>query len=97
MSCCENKKLTPRDDAAKKQLITRINRISGQLNGIKQMITDDRYCDDILIQLAAVDKSIKSLASVILDDHLKSCISTRILNGDTEAVEEIVDLFRRFN
>lgn len=98
MSCCdENKKLTPRNEQSKKSILNRINRLSGQLNGIKQMVEEDRYCDDILIQLSAVDKSIKSLASLILDEHLKSCITEKIQNGDIDAVEEIVDLFRRFS
>ena len=94
--CCENKKLTERSDDSKKKLVTRINKLTGQLNGIKKMIEEYRYCDDILIQLSAVDKSIKSLANVILDEHVHSCLIENIQNGNTEVVDEIVDLFRRF-
>ena len=60
------------------------------------MIEDDRYCDDILIQLSAIDKSIKSLANVILDEHVHSCLIENIQKGNVEVVDEIVDLFRRF-
>lgn len=48
------------------------------MNGIKKMIEDDRYCDDILIQLSAIDKSIKSLANVILDNHMHTCLIENI-------------------
>ena len=80
----------------KKELEKRINRIIGSLNGIKNMINEDRYCDDILIQLSAVDKSIKSLANQILDNHMHTCLIEHIENKDYEIIDEIVDLFRRF-
>ena len=95
MSCPNcNKKERTTDE--KKALINRLNRIIGQMNGIKEMILDDRYCDDILIQLSAVDKSIKSLANVILDNHMHTCLIEHIENKDYEIIDEIVDLFRRF-
>ena len=94
MDCCCKKK--ERIEEEKKDLITRINRIMGSLNGIKNMIEDDRYCDDILIQLSAVDKSIKSLANVMLDNHMHTCLIEHIENKDYEIIDEIVDLFRRF-
>ena len=69
MDCCNNKdiKIKVRTEEEKKAMTSRINKITGQLNGIKEMILNDRYCDDVLIQLSAVDKSIKSLANLILD------------------------------
>lgn len=93
--CCKQK-LNKRDDESKKNIITRLNRINGQINGIKNMIEDDRYCDDVLIQLSAIDKSIKSLANLILDEHLHSCVLEEIKNGNDEVLDEVVDLFRRF-
>lgn len=92
--CCEKK--TVRNDEKKKQLINRLNRIEGQINGIKKMVEEDRYCQDILIQLAAVEKSIKSLANQILNEHIHSCIAKGIEEGDTKIVEEISDLFKMF-
>ena len=98
MSCemC-NTKSKKRSEDEKKNLITRINRISGQLNGIKAMIEDDRYCGDILTQLAAIDKSIKSLASVILEAHMHSCVVKAAKEGDDTIIDEVVELFKRFN
>ena len=94
MDCCNKKKV--RTEEEKKALETRLNRIIGQMNGIKKMIEDDRYCDDILIQLSATEKSIKSLATVILDNHMRTCLVKSIEAGDMSVVDEIVDLFKRF-
>ena len=80
----------------KKALTIRLNKIIGQMNGIKKMIDEDRYCDDILIQLAATDKSIKSLATVILEKHMKTCLVKSIQEGDISVVDELVDLFKRY-
>ncbi len=92
----EKYKKTKRSDEDKNKLVTRINKLIGQMNGIKKMIEDDRYCDDILIQLSAIDKSIKSLANVILDNHMHTCLIENIENGNYEVINEIIDLFKRF-
>ena len=98
MACeCMNNKKTTRSEEDKKKLISRINRIKGQLDGINKMVEDDRYCADILIQLSAADKAIKSLASVILDNHMHSCVLDGIKEGDLTKIDEIVDLCRRFS
>lgn len=93
--CCSNK-ITKRTDEEKKEFITRLNRINGQITGIKNMIEEDRYCDEVLIQLSAIDKSIKSLANLMLDKHIHTCVVEHIKNGDETVLDEITDLFRRF-
>lgn len=75
----------------------RLNRIIGQVNGIKKMVNEDIYCNEVLIQLAAVEKAIKSLSNIILEDHLYSCITDDLENGKLESIDEIVSLFKRFN
>ena len=97
MSCemCEVK-TKKRSEDEKKNLITRINRISGQLNGIKSMIEDDRYCGDILTQLLAVEKSVRAISNIILDNHMHSCLIEHIEKGDYSIVDEISELVRRF-
>ena len=60
------------------------------------MIAEDRYCDDVLIQLSAVDKSIKSLANHILENHMYNCVLNDIEKGNLEIIDEVVNLFRRF-
>ena len=96
--CCQTQeRKTIRTQEDKRTITSRLNRISGQLNGIKRMVDEDRYCDDILIQLAAVDASVKSLAAVILQKHLHGCVVEHIKEGDEGALDEIVELFRRFS
>ena len=95
MNCCsENKVIRSEED--KKNLINRISRISGQVDGVKKMIENDRYCPDILLQLASIEKSIKSLSSIILDNHMHSCVIKGIKEGDESKIDEVIDLFRRF-
>ena len=88
---------TYRTEEEKKQLIHRLNRISGQVEGIKKMIEEDRYCDDLLTQLLAVDKAVKSLSSVILEKHMYSCIKKEVSEGNLEVVDEVIQLFRRYS
>ena len=93
--CCEKKKMRSEED--KKKLNNRLNRIIGQLQGIKKMVDDDKYCGDILIQLAASDKAIRSLSSVILEDHMHTCLVKSINSGETDKIDEIIELFKRFS
>ena len=93
-NCC---KKTKRNDEEKKQLINRINRISGQINGIKKMIEEDNYCNDILIQIVAAEKSLKSLANIMFENHLYRCISNDLEKGNMEVIDELTSLFKRFN
>ncbi len=81
----------------KKAIDIRLNRIIGQLNGVKKMVEDDRYCDDLLVQLAAVYKATKGLAAYIFEEHLNSCIVESIKSGDVGVVNEIIDLFKRYD
>lgn len=92
-NCCLS---TKRSAEIKKDLQIRLNRILGQVEGIKKMVEDDRYCADVLIQLAAIDKSIKSLSSIILEYHMHSCVTDAIKSGDESKIDEVIDLFKRF-
>ncbi len=93
--CC--KKKTHRSDDEKKTINNRISRIEGQLKGIKRMIEEDSYCNDILVQLSAIENSVKSLSNHILENHLYSCVSRDLEQGNTEIVDELVSLFKKFN
>ena len=89
-------KATPRSSELKSGVSRRINRAIGQLNGIKTMIDEDRYCGDVLIQLAAVESAVKAISREVMQDHLESCVVERIQSGDTEVIDEVMDLFKRF-
>ena len=93
--CCGKK--TNRSAEEKKRIISRLNRISGQINGISKMVEQDAYCNDVLIQLSAVKNSIKSLSTYILENHLCTCVARDLEDGDFEAIDEIVSLFKRFD
>ncbi len=89
-------KKTERKEEDKKLLITRLNRISGQIEGVKKMIDADRYCDDILIQLLAINKSIKSVANLVIEKHMYNCVLKNVKNGNTEILGEVAEMFKRF-
>ena len=94
-NCCNKKTIRSEDE--KKLIINRLNRISGQINGIKKMIENDTYCNDVLIQLKAVDNSIQSLSNHVLENHLYNCIARDIENGEVGTIDELISLFKRFN
>lgn len=93
--CC--KKKTVRNEEEKKSITNRINRIEGQLTGIKKMIQNDSYCNDVLVQLSAVENSVKSLSNHILEKHLYSCVTRDLENGNLEIIDELIGLFKKFN
>ncbi|MGN0818769.1 MAG: metal-sensing transcriptional repressor [Christensenellaceae bacterium] len=95
--CSCNKKLVKRDNKDIKALTSRLNRIIGQLNGIKAMIEDNRYCKDVLVQIIAAEKALQSFGYLILEDHLSGCVVTKIKEGDQDIIDETVDLIRRIN
>ena len=88
-------KHTYRNDNEKNTLKRRLSIIEGQVRGIKQMIDDNRYCGDILIQLLAVNKALQSLENIILEKKKKKCISNQIKEGNTEVTKEIMELFKK--
>lgn len=93
-ACCKHKH-TPRDEQSRKTLNNRLNRMIGQLNGIQKMLDDNRYCGDILTQIAAVESALQSFGYLILEDHLKTCVVEEIQNGNTPVLEETIDLIKK--
>lgn len=93
--CADRHKNTPRDEKQLKSLNDRLNRIIGQLGGIKGMISDNRYCGDILIQISAVEKALQSFGYLILEEHLKTCVVENVLSGNVEIMDETIDLVKK--
>ncbi len=97
MSCnkesCE--KNTHRTDEEKKKLINRLNRIEGQVRGIRGMIEKDAYCADVLVQSAAVNAAINSFNKDLLSRHINSCVVRDIKNGDEEVIDELMKLITK--
>ena len=94
-SCCCRHKDTPRDDELQRSLQNRLNRMVGQLNGIKGMIDDNRYCGDVLTQVAAVQSALQGFAAAVLQNHLRTCVVEQVQQGNLEVVDEVVDLVRK--
>jgi DNA-binding FrmR family transcriptional regulator len=78
-----------------KDLITRLNRIEGQIRGIRKMIEEDAYCVDILTQVSAARCSLNSFSKVLLGNHIKTCVADDIRNGSDEKTEELVELLQK--
>ncbi len=93
---CGALKHTPRSPELKASVARRINRAVGQLNGIRAMVEEDRYCGDVLTQLAAVESAVKAISREVMRDHLETCVVERVQAGDTDVVDEVMDLFRKF-
>ena len=91
----QNGKSTHRTEEEKKNLTKRLNIIEGQVRGINQMIADDRYCDDVLIQVAAACKSLQTLGNTILESHLKTCIAYEIQMGNLDILEDVIQLIKK--
>ncbi len=78
-------------DRQKKNLETRLNRVAGQINGIRRMIEDDRYCVDILTQTAAITAAIRTIEGIIMKNHLNTCVADAMRSKDVEEQREKVD------
>ena len=90
--CCRHKS---RPDAEEKDLITRLNRIEGQIRGIRRMVENDAYCVDILTQVSAASCALNSFTKVLLSEHIKSCVTEDIRNGGEEKVDELVKVLQK--
>ena len=90
---CE--KTTHRTEEEKKDLTKRLNIIEGQIRGVKQMLDDDRYCSDILIQLSAIKKAIESLENMVLTSHIENCVVYEVQSGNLEIIDEVMELVKR--
>lgn len=81
---------TERTEKEKKKLINRLNRIEGQIRGIKKMIENDNYCNDILIQTASIGAALNSFNKELLKSHMKTCVLENIKNGNEDIIDEVI-------
>lgn len=91
--CCHKTK--ERSEEEYKGLLNRLNRIEGQIRGIKKMVEGDAYCTDILIQVSAVSAALNSFNKVLLGNHIKGCVTKDILDGREETVDELVEILQK--
>ena len=81
------------------KVVARINRIEGQVRGLKKMVEEDRDCMQVLKQIAAASGALRSLGAVILEDHLKGCVATAMQSAEdgSERITEVVEIFNKFS
>ena len=91
--CCAMTKV--RTEQEYKDLITRLNRIEGQIRGIKGMVERNAYCTDILTQVSAANAALNSFTKVLLANHIKTCVAQDIRDGKDETIDELVSTLQR--
>jgi DNA-binding FrmR family transcriptional regulator len=92
--CCCNKK-TIRSEEEYKKLMNRLNRIEGQIRGIKGMLERNAYCADILVQSAAVNAAVNSFNKELLASHIRTCVARDIREGKDEVIDELVGTLQK--
>ena len=88
-------KETPRSPEDLKNLKNRLSRMQGQLNGIGRMLDENRYCGDILVQIAAVESALTSFGHLVLKEHMETCVQEKIKQGDETVIEETLELIKK--
>ena len=91
--CCQ--KTTDRTEEERKKLIHRLNRIEGQIRGIRGMVEKDAYCADILIQSAAVNAAVNAFNKELLASHIRGCVARDIREGNDEVIDELVTTLQK--
>ena len=81
---------TNRPETVSRSLCTRLNKVEGQVRGVKAMIERGAYCDDILTQIAAIQSAMGSVAKILLESHIKTCVTPRLAAGDDEVTKELI-------
>ena len=89
-NCCCSQKTKERSAEEFKKLINRLNRIEGQVRGVKRMLENDAYCTDVLIQVSAINAALNSFNKMLLAEHIRTCVAEDIRQGKDETIDELV-------
>lgn len=87
---CDCEKKRRRSDEEMKKLTNRLNRIEGQVRGLRDMLQRDAYCVDILVQVSAVGAALNSFSKELLSEHIRTCVADGIRQGDDQVIDELV-------
>lgn len=93
--CCQMQKTKERSDKEYQDLIHRLNRIEGQIRGIRGMVEKNAYCTDILTQVAAANAALNSFNKILLSNHIKTCVTRDIKEGNEETVDELIKMLQK--
>lgn len=91
----ESSKHKQRENTEQKDLLSRLNKIEGQVRGIKNMVEGDRYCVDILTQVSAIQAALNSFNKLLLSNHIRSCVVEDIQAGNTDVVDELCNTIQK--
>ncbi len=94
-NCCCCGKTKERTTDEKKALMNRLSRIEGQVRGIKNMLENDAYCTDIIVQVAAINAALNSFNKELLANHIKTCVTDDIKAGKTETVDDLLNTLQK--
>ena len=92
-NCCRKTKV--RSEEEYRALTNRLNRVEGQIRGIKKMVEENAYCTDILIQVSAVQAALNAFNRELLSNHIHTCVTNDIRNGKDETIDELVALLQK--
>ena len=93
--CCTSGKHKDRTEEEVRRLTHRLSRIEGQIRGLKEMLQNDAYCTDILVQVPAATAALNSFSKELLATHIKTCVADNIRNGNDEVVDELVCVLQK--
>lgn len=88
-------KTKERSPSELKKLLNRLNRIEGQVRGVKKMLENNAYCTDILTQSAAIGAAVDAFNRELLESHIKSCVADGLRRGDDEVIGELLQIMRK--
>ncbi|MGN0575517.1 MAG: metal-sensing transcriptional repressor [Ruminococcus sp.] len=91
--CCHKTK--ERSEEERKKLVNRLNRIEGQIRGIRRMVESDAYCTDIIVQAGAVNAAVNSFIKELLASHIRTCVADDIRNGKDDVIDDLVKTLQK--
>jgi len=93
--CCTSGKHKERSEEEVRRLTNRLSRIEGQIRGLKEMLQNDAYCTDMLVQVSAATAALNSFNKELLSTHIKTCVADNIRAGNDDVVDELVSVLQK--
>lgn len=94
--CCACTRKKTRTEEDKRVLINRLNRIEGQIRGIRSMVEKDAYCPDVLTQASAASAALNGFVKVLLSEHIRTCVAEDVRNGNDDTLEELLNTLQKW-
>lgn len=94
--CCACTRKKTRTEEDKRAMINRLNRIEGQIRGIRSMVEKDAYCPDVLTQASAASAALNGFAKVLLSEHIRTCVAEDVRNGNDDTLEELLNTLQKW-